>query len=108
VTVGVGDRINCWLVLDVRDRRRVLAQCVCGVRRWIAADALAGLPSCGCVTDAKQRDEARAVSAERRRRRDRDWRPNAKPDCSYVYYCRFSSYLLDSRNIRAPPPSIGL
>lgn len=69
-----GDRCGAWLVLAV-DGRRVFAQCACGVRRWLAADALAPGSSCGCAPAPDLRRAIKADAEQRQRRRARDWRP---------------------------------
>jgi hypothetical protein len=68
------NRHGSWAIL-VRDGRRVLCQCRCGTRRWLAVDALTASTSCGCAPAPELQREMREADAQRHRRRDRDWRP---------------------------------
>ena len=71
-----GRKIASWTVLSV-ESRRALCQCVCGEVRFVSlADLISGgTQSCGCSLGPELRRASREAAEARRRRRDRDWRP---------------------------------
>ena len=76
----VGQSFAAWTVLTTdATEKRAACRCVCGRVQVIAVDALANgrTTSCGCQRlTADQIHALRAEAAQRRRQRDRDWRPS--------------------------------
>jgi hypothetical protein len=75
----VGKSFGSWTVMNAdATGKRAACRCVCGRVQVIAVEALANgrTTSCGCQRlMADQIHALRAEAAQRRRQRDRDWRP---------------------------------
>jgi hypothetical protein len=72
-------KFGAWTVMATdASGKRVTCHCVCGAVRAVSAEMLlsGSSTSCGCVALSRHYVESlRAEAAQRRRRRERDWRP---------------------------------